>query len=105
MGLIGQPLRAAGNTAARLVSASCSLFGVTMEDLVSDSRQVEVVAARRALIKVLMEQVGWSYPRCARLLHKDNSTMVRAHGRANDCYRDDAAFYEAVTRLEQEITQ
>lgn len=97
-------MRGAGNTAPRLVSAACRLFGTEQEALLSDSRAYHVVAARRALIKVLMEHIGWSYPRCARLLNKDNSTMVRAHMRANDCYRDDPQFYEAVTRLEQEIT-
>lgn len=98
-------IRGPGQTGPRLVTEACRLFGVRKTELISDSRHSEVVAARRALIKVLMEQVGWSYPRCARLLHKDNSTMVRAHVRANECYRDDARFYEAVSSLEQEITK
>ncbi len=89
--------------APRLVSAACVLFGTNRAALQSDSRAYPVVAARRALIKVLMEQVGWSYPRCAKLLRKDNSTMVRAHTRANDCYREDEDFFKAVTALEQEI--
>jgi chromosomal replication initiation ATPase DnaA len=88
-----------------LLSVACTLFAVSEADLLSDSRQVEVVAARRALIKVLMEHVGWSYPRCATLLNKDNSTMVRAHVRANDEYRTDDEFYEAVNRLEQELAR
>lgn len=91
--------------ASRLVSAACHLFGVTEGDLRGDSRQTEIVSARRAIIKVLAEQVGWSYPRIGVLIDKDHSTALRAHVRANHCYRTDATFHEAVTRLQQEISQ
>jgi hypothetical protein len=52
---------------------------------------------------VLVDTVGWSRPRVAALLDKDNSAIWYAYQKAQWLYRRDPDFFDAVETLNKEI--
>lgn len=86
----------------RLLQATSRLFGVSEKQLQSSDR-LGVSEARWALAYVLVERVGWSYSRVARLLHKDHTAVLYGHRKAQALRRTDPVFCEAVQMLEDSI--
>ena len=81
------------SVSGRLVASACAHFGVTVDELRSQRRHGPISRARWAIAHVLIDRVGWSYPRAARLLDKDHSSLIYGVREAEKLLREDESFY------------
>ena len=53
-------------------------YGITRDRIFENSREQELVKARREIMWLLREKVGLSYPRIAEVLNRDHSTVIHS---------------------------
>ena len=91
-----------------LINATCLAFGVQRDELLSPKRTDELAQARFAAMLVLRRR-GYSFPRIAMILNRDDHTTVM-HGvgralymeRESGNYRDAVMFIDEHSRVEHE---
>jgi len=91
-----------GDLALLLMCATCNIFGVSAERLLSSDRG-DATLARWALSYVLIERVGWSASRVGRLLSKHHTAIAYGHRRASDMRDNDEQFFNALCMIEDQI--
>ncbi len=64
-------------TTGAVIAATADLYGVTVEQVLSDARAPRVVKARQAACWVLRAQ-GWTFQGIGRALDRDHSTVIHA---------------------------
>lgn len=67
-------------------------------------RNGDISKARWAIAHVLNTEAGWSQPKIAKLYGCDASSIHNAWCRARVLLRTDAVFFDAVDRLQKEIS-
>lgn len=66
--------------ARKIASVATSMYGVTIDEVFGRSRRKSCVQARAHVAREL-RGMGWSYPRIARFLHRDHTTILSLLGR------------------------
>lgn len=77
--------------ADNVIAAAAYLTGTTPQAIKGSSRLSSLVRARR-LVAVILREHGFSYPKIARALNRDHSTIVHAVREAEKTLRTDYAF-------------
>lgn len=72
--------------------------------MIASRRRGYYSKARRALAVVLVDQVGWSERRVAKLFGVHHSTVQQTLDEAVELIRTDPLFFEVVTRLRQMVS-
>ena len=84
--ILGHPMTDWGipsNDSKEIIADTCVLFGVSIDELMSDRRTTRISQARFAASWALRRALGWSMTRIARALgKKDHSSVFHALGRA-----------------------
>lgn len=85
----------------RVLTAVCRHGGIARAELLSPARQAPVVRARQIAALLLRERTGQSYPRIARWLQRDHTTVLHGVRQARRLKDTDPAFralYDACNR-------
>lgn len=104
---IGIAIRSASNDgdnlrAETVIRAVCIHHGVTRTELLSRSRAGLFVRARWSAMLALREVGGWSYPRIAKALcRQDHVTVIRGLQSAQNHMRINPDYRDAVARVRQ----
>lgn len=104
---IGIAIRSASNDddklrAETVIRAVCIHHGVTRTELLSRSRADLFVRARWSAMLALREVGGWSYPRIAKALcRQDHVTVIRGLQSAQNHMRINPDYRDAVARVRQ----
>jgi chromosomal replication initiation ATPase DnaA len=96
--------RTARRLVDRLVTSVCEYYGLGDEAILSSNRRRgEISLARWALARVLMDDMGWSSLRVAKLFNADHKGILYGRKKSDELLRTDPLFFEAVSRLREEI--
>lgn len=89
---------------ALLVVVACAYFGVSDEkEVFRSGRMPAVTKSRWAISMVLNLDIGWSKKRIAKFLLKDKKAIHHGLARAQQLYRTDPQFFNAVELLRKEV--
>ena len=62
----------------RIIAECAEEFGITVKDILGNSRVNHIVMARRKAAWIFYQRGTMSYPQIGRLLNKDHSTIIHA---------------------------
>lgn len=91
------PMTSAQSSLSRLVVArAASLFGVSVPYLLGPCRERRLMFVREAVIFVLRNRYGYSFPRIGSLINRHHTSIFHAFTNAVRHYQDDDTFREKV---------
>lgn len=94
------------DTISIVLAATTRAFAVTRGEMMSHTRRAPVVEARHVAMYQLRTHVGWSYPRIARALHRqDHTTAMHAIDKIKGRLPLDADLRSKIRVMDGEITQ
>ncbi|WP_037500563.1 hypothetical protein [Sphingomonas jaspsi] len=90
---------------SRLITFAERWFDIPQGSIQNPKRRNgNISRARWAVAHVLNTEAGWSQPKIAKLYGCDPSSIHTGWRRARELLRNDAIFFDAVERLQKEIT-
>lgn len=84
------------------IKAACEYFGISEDTFFSERRFHEIIRARRAVIYVMRNRDGQSFPQIGKRIGRDHSTVIHNHRHAEIAMTEDddfAAFVDAQMAL------
>lgn len=89
---------------AEIISAVCSYFGITREELIGGGRKKELILPRQIGIYLIREQTSKSYPEIGKIFGgKDHSTVLHAEKRIIDLIKIDSSIKSDIEKIRQNL--
>jgi len=77
------------------VDTICAHYGFSFDEILEQKRNAERTSAKRALVIFLREHAGWSFPRIARYMQRDHTTVIHHYERAGEGIKKTAELFAA----------
>ena len=90
-------------TEKAVIDAVCQFYGVTIEEIRSDSRKRFITVPRQVIYYILHVEMGLKTVRVALLIHRDHSTVLATKRLIKGLITYDRKFKGEYSRLIEEI--